>query len=89
MEECPMYKQGNAAKRYFFGKEIVACIIKPESCPFRNSEEIRYGGETIGIMCKSEGLVEMIDKHPVYTLTMRKDPKFFIDKKITLPIELI
>lgn len=84
-----MYEQGNAGKRQYFGKTIVACIIKPENCPFLNAEEIRYGGETIGIMCKSEGLVEMVDKHPLYTLTMRKDPKFFIDKKIKLVPELI
>lgn len=84
-----MYKQGNAAKRHYFGKEIIACRVTPENCPFGNSEEIRYGGETIGIMCKAEGLVEMIDKHPVYNLTMRKAPRFFIDKKIKLPLELI
>ena len=84
-----MYEKGNAAERKYFGKTIVACIIKPEHCPFGNSEEIRYGGETIGIMCKSEGLVEMIDKHPVYNLTMRKAPRFFIDKKIKLAPELL
>lgn len=80
-----MYEQGNAAERKYFGKTIVACIIKPENCPFRNSENIMYGGERIGIMCKSNGLVEMIDKHPVYQLTMRKAPRFGVDKKIRLP----
>jgi hypothetical protein len=89
MEKCPMYEQGNAAERQYFGKIIVACIIKPENCPFVNAAEIRYGGETIGIMCKSGGLIEMIDKHPVYNLTMRKDPKFIIDKKIKLTAKLI
>jgi DNA modification methylase len=89
LEKCLMYQKGNAAERKYFGKTIVACIIKSENCPFRNAEEIRYGGEIIGIMCKSGGLVEMIDKHPVYTLTMRKDPKFFIDKKIGLVPELL
>ena len=48
-----------------------------------------YGGERIGIMCKSNGLVEMIDKHPKYNVTMRKSPRFGIDKKIKLPIQLI
>lgn len=89
MEKCPMYEKGNAAERQYFGKTIVACIIKPENCPFENSENINYGGERIGIMCKSKGLVEMVDKHPLYTLTMRKDPRFGIDKKIKLVPKLI
>lgn len=84
-----MYKQGNAAEREYFGKTIVACIIKPDRCPFRNSEDIVFGGETIGTMCKSQGLVEMVDKHPVYTLTMRKAPKFFMDKGAKLAPKLI
>ena len=89
MEKCPMFEQGNAGERTYFGKTIVACIIKPENCPFGNSENIMYGGERIGIMCKSNGLVEMIDKHPKYNVTMRKSPRFGIDKKIKLPIQLI
>jgi len=31
----------------------------------------------------------MVDKHPVYNLTARKSPRFFIEKGVKLPAELV
>lgn len=84
-----MLNEKKAAEREYFGKKIIVCLIKPEDCPFGNSKEIKYGGEILGNICKTKGLVEMVDKHPEYNLTFRKSPKFYIEKGAELPAELI
>ena len=89
LEKCPMYEQGKAAERRYFGKTIIACLVKPSVCPFNNSEEVKYGGETIINICKSGGLVEMTYEHPIYTLRARRAPRFFVDKDAKLPPEII
>jgi hypothetical protein len=92
MEECPVYKEGNAAKRHYFGKELVACRVNPEDCPLKNSQNIEYGGEVIGTFCKSDGLIEDSWKHPTFTLRVKIDNtklEFKVNQKRKLPPELL
>jgi hypothetical protein len=92
METCPVYEQGNAAKRFYFGKEMVACRVDPEYCPLKNSQNIEYGGEIIGTICKSYGLIENFWQHPSFTLRVKIDNtklEFKVNQKRELPPELL
>jgi hypothetical protein len=92
MEKCPVYEQGDAGKRHYFGKEVVACRVDPKNCPLENSENIKYGGEIIGTMCKSKGLIEDYWKHPSINLRIKienKELEFKINKRRKLPLEAL
>ena len=84
-----MYKEGNAAERSYFGQKVLACKINPGDCPFGNAKNIEYGGEVIGTICSSKGLVELSYKHYKYNMKVKENLKFKIDNKRSLPLKLI
>ncbi len=89
MKRCPMYEQRNAAERKYFGNKIVVCNV--EECPLGNLEEIKYGGEVIGLRCKVNGLVDSFWEHPSLNIRIKERKeilKFKTNEKRKLPVEL-
>ena len=45
-----------------FGNEYLSCKKGKKGCPYGNAEDIKLGGEIIGTICKTRGLIKKVKK---------------------------
>lgn len=58
MKKCPAYAIGEAIEGYIRGEKKVICNVE---CPYFKKIPVMYGGEDIGPICKTDGLIKLID----------------------------
>ena len=60
---CAHHIEGKTERIFFRGSELLFCeYAKKKGCPYGNSKNVSYEGDSAGIVCLTEGLIKKINQ---------------------------